>query len=223
MKVSENGWYFEDRREAGKALGQALLTLKGSDVTILGLPRGGVPVAYEVAKILEAPLDVIISRKLGAPENEELAIGAVSENGKRILDDQAAFLLGISEEEVNRITAKEMEELSRRADLYRESEDLLPLEGKRVILVDDGIATGQTMLAAIQAIRDLNPREIYVAAPVCAEETERKIKSEVDGLICLSSPLDFVAVAVWYRDFPQTSDAEVLRLLRDARQRTNLL
>ncbi len=184
---------------------------------VLGLPRGGVPVAFEVARALGAPLEVLVARKLGAPGNPEYALGAIAEGGAVVLEDEAVAESGAGEAELARLVEQETAELARRVRAYRGDRPLPPLAGRTAILVDDGIATGRTALAAVRALRRLGPRRLVLAAPVAAAETAAKLRGEVDELVCLAEPELFFAVGSWYERFGQTSDDEVRELLERAR------
>jgi predicted phosphoribosyltransferase len=205
---------FEDRRDAGIRLAQELLPYQGEDTLVLALPRGGVIVAFEVAEALGAPLDVMVARKLGAPGQPELGIGAVAPGGVLIYDEFLVRYLGLGSDELKRLAHAETLEMERRLKRYRGDRPLPAIEGRTVILVDDGLATGVTARAAIQAVRKQGARRLVLAVPVCAPETASKIQSEVDDLVCLSAPSDFRAVGLWYRRFDQTSDEEVIECLR---------
>jgi predicted phosphoribosyltransferase len=207
---------YRDRREAGRVLAELLEKYAGrDDVVVLALPRGGVPVAYEVARALGAPLDVFTVRKLGVPGNPELAMGAIASGGVVVLDQRLVQLLGIDRSQLQQTVAAEMRELERREAAYRGNRDPPDLTGKTVILVDDGLATGSTMRAAALAIRELNPARIVVAVPVAAEETCDAFRDVVDEIICGVTPKPFHAVGLWYDDFSQTSDDEVRDLLSE--------
>ncbi len=182
---------------------------------VLALPRGGVPVGFELARILDLPLDVFIVRKLGVPRYEELAMGAIASGGARVINDEVVHRLKISEEEIDATAAREQLELERREREYRGDLPPLNVEGKNVILVDDGLATGSTMRAAIAALRQKNAREIIVAVPVGAPDSCARIRDEADRVICAIQPEDFQAVGAWYDDFSQTTDAEVCELLSE--------
>ncbi len=209
---------FRDRAEAGRVLAQRLMDLKGDpDVIVLGVPRGGVVVAAEIARALDAPLDVYITRKLGAPGNPELAIGAIAEDGTRVVDPETIRLLGVSEAYLSQEQARQQEEIRRRAALYRGDQPPLPLEGKRVILVDDGVATGRTLEAAIRALRQRPIKELILAVPVGPPSTIRRLEPLVDRLEVVATPEPFWAVGMFYEDFRQTSDEEVKRLLAQFR------
>lgn len=211
---------YEDRRDAGRQLARALNDYAARPgVIVLALPRGGVPVAFEVASALDLPLDVFIVRKLGMPGHEEFGIGAIASGGVRVIDQAVVRSYGIDEATLDRIAGAEREELERRERLYRDDRPFPDLRGRAVILVDDGLATGSTMRAAIAAIRAEQPRELVVAVPVGARETCEALSHEVDLMICLWTPEPFYAVGLWYRDFEQTTDAEVHDLLERAATR----
>jgi predicted phosphoribosyltransferase len=214
---------FLDRRDAGRQLG-AKLAEYASDpsVLVLGLPRGGVPVAYEVAAALQAPLDALVVRKLGVPGHRELAMGAIASGGLLVLNSDAIKALGISADAVESVAASELLELERQQKTYRGSAALPELSGRTVIVVDDGLATGSTMRAAVGALRQSNPARIVVAVPVAAAETVRRLQDEADSVVCLTAPPDFQAVSMWYGDFSQTSDQEVRRLLESSRNGASL-
>jgi predicted phosphoribosyltransferase len=184
---------------------------------VLALPRGGVPVGFEIAKRLNAPLDVVVVRKIGAPGHPELALGAIATGGVMVLDRERAISMGYSEEQLNSVIEKETVELHRREQQFRGTAPALELEGKTVILVDDGLATGSTMRAAAEAMALLGPTRVVVAVPVAARETCEEFHALVDEVICLLTPEPFYAVGVWYKDFEQTSDDEVRELLAAAR------
>jgi len=186
------------------------------DVVVLALPRGGVPVGYEVAKALNAPLDVFVVRKLGVPGQEELAMGAIASGGVRVVNERLVQALGIPDEVVDAIAAEEERELQRREREYREGRSPVDVTGRSVILVDDGLATGSSMRVAAQALKAKNPTRIIVAVPVASPQTCEQFQSEVDQVICAVTPEPFWAVGQWYRDFSQTSDQEVRDLLRRA-------
>jgi predicted phosphoribosyltransferase len=211
---------FRDRREAGRLLAAKLTAYANRpDVIVLALPRGGVPVGYEVARALGAPLDVFVVRKLGVPGYEELAMGAVATGGVRVLNDQVVSRLGIPEHVIDAVAAREQQELARRERLYRGGRPPLDVRNRTVILVDDGLATGATMHAAIAALRQLHPARIVVAVPTASAETCEEMRAEADDVICAVTPEPFQAVGRWYQDFSQTMDEEVQDLLkrRDAR------
>jgi erythromycin esterase-like protein/adenine/guanine phosphoribosyltransferase-like PRPP-binding protein len=210
---------FRNRREAGRLLAEKLTAYANrSDVIVLALPRGGVPVAYEVARALNAPLDVFLVRKLGVPGYEELAMGAVATGGVRVLNDQIVGGLRIPEYVIDGVAAQEQQELARRERLYRGGRPPPDVRGRTVILVDDGLATGATMLAAVRALRQQQPARIVVAVPTAAPETCRELGKEVDDVVCAMTPEPFDAVGRWYEDFTQTSDEEVRELLGGGEQ-----
>jgi len=205
---------FQDRHDAGRALAVQLSKyVDRSDVIVLALPRGGVPVGYEVAQALKTPLDVFLVRKLGVPGHEELAFGAIASGGARVLNDRVIRGLGLSQTAIDEVTAEEIRELSRRERAYRDDQPLPSIRGKIVILVDDGLATGSTMRAAVLALRGLEPERIVVAVPVGAPETCSDLASEADEVVCAAQPERFQAVGQWYSDFSQTTDEEVRILL----------
>ena len=208
---------FRDRRDAGRRLAERVVALSGTDAIVLGLARGGVPVAYEVARELAAELDVLVVRKLGVPGREELAMGAIASGGVRILDDELVRQLGVSEVDLESVAATEGEELQRRQQRYRGTRPPATLERRSVILVDDGLATGSTMRAAVQSVRLQEPRRIVVAVPVAAPEICEAFAGLVDEIVCTVTPSPLVAVGLWYEDFSATSDDEVRELLAVAR------
>src|SRR2546428_1780968 len=204
---------FRDRSEAGRALAAELRRYAGrDDVLVFALPRGGVPVAHEVARALEAPLDVFLVRKLGVPGHEEYAMGAIDEGGAMVLSEDVIRELHIPQRAVEATVQKERAELERRARLYR-SGPPPQVRGRTVILVDDGLATGSSMRAAVAALRSLDPARIVVAVPVAARETCETLRQEADEVVCARTPEPFYAVGLWYEDFEQTSDEEVGELL----------
>lgn len=207
---------FQDRADAGRQLAARLAAYAGSDTRVLALPRGGVPVGYEVAWLLHAPLDVFVVRKLGAPGREELAIGAIASGGVRVLNEDTIALLGVPDDVVEMITRGEIRELQRREDAYRGAIRAHDVRDRIVILVDDGLATGASMHAAILALRERGPREIVVAVPVAPADTSAALERLVDELVVLAMPHPFRGVGAWYADFSQISDDQVQDLLRDA-------
>jgi putative phosphoribosyl transferase len=214
---------FLDRRDAGRMLAKQLEALAGrDDVLVLGLPRGGVPVAFEVATALRAPLDVFVVRKLGVPGQEELAMGALASGGLRVLNQDVVRTLDISPETVDAVASREAEELTRRERLYRGDRPAPELAGKTVILIDDGLATGSTMRAAAAALRQRGPARVIVAVPVAARQTCEQLRREVDEVVCAATPSPFLAVGQWYAEFGQTSDEEVRELLRRAQAASRL-
>ncbi len=211
------GARFRDRREAGRRLAEALSGYAGRPgLLVLALPRGGVPVGYEVARALKAPLDVMLVRKLGVPGHEELAMGAIASGGVRVLSKDVVSTLGIPEREIAVVAAAEEEELERRERAYRDARPPLDVRGKTVILVDDGLATGSTMRAAAAALRAQGVEHLVVAVPVAPPETCEALRAEVDEVVCAREPEPFLAVGTWYEDFSQTTDDEVRELLSGA-------
>ena len=209
---------FQDRREAGARLAEALRAYaQRDDVVVLALPRGGVPVGFEVARTLGAALDVFVVRKLGAPGREELAMGAIATGGVRVLNRDVIDVLQVDRDTLERTIAREQIELQRREQLYRGDREPLQVAGRVVILVDDGLATGSTMRAAVAAVRALQPARVVVAVPTGSAEACSMLKTEADRVVCLSQPDPFHAVGLWYADFRQTKDAEVHELLAEAR------
>jgi putative phosphoribosyl transferase len=209
---------FRDRREAGDRLAERLRAYANrTDAIVLALPRGGVPVAYEVAEQLRVPLDVFVVRKLGVPGQEELAMGALASGGVRVLDDELIRMAGVSVTDIERATAMATEELSRQEGRYRGARRFPDIRDKTVILVDDGLATGSTMRAAVQALRAQRPTAIVVAVPVGAPETCEALRAVADDVVCVETPEPFRAVGLWYEDFAQTTDDEVHALLDRAR------
>jgi predicted phosphoribosyltransferase len=207
---------FRDRTEAGRVLADRLTRYAGrTDVIVLALPRGGVPVAFEVARALRAPLEVFLVRKLGVPGHEELAMGAVASGGVRVLNDQVVRLLGISRSQIDAVAAAELEELARRERLYQGERPHPDVRGSIVILVDDGLATGSTMLAAVKALRTQQPARLVVAVPIASADTCELLREEADDVVCAFTPEPFYAVGLWYEDFSQTSDEEVRALLAE--------
>jgi putative phosphoribosyl transferase len=218
-ETMEPAMVFPDRAEAGRVLAKRLKAYKNQrNVLVLGIPRGGVPVAFEVAAELHAPLDVFIVRKLGVPGREELAFGAIASGGIRFLDTEIVEAVGISESEMERITATEKQELERRERAYRGGRVPLAVEGQTVIVVDDGIATGSSMQAAITALRQLKPSRLVVAIPVAPISTCRRLRPEVDDLVCVHLPTSFYAIGEFYEDFSQVSDQRVTELLHKVTQ-----
>ena len=212
---------FQDRFEAGRVLGSRLSQFAHrNDVIVLGLPRGGIPVAFEVARALNAPLDVFVVRKLGVPGFEELAAGAIASGGVRVLNEDVVRALPNADQLIESVTEKETVELERREQTYRDGRPAPELRDRVVILVDDGLATGATMRAAVAALRQRGVAKIVVAAPVGAPDTCRELEQEADETICAITPEFFQAVGQYYEDFSQTSDEEVRELLSRAAQRT---
>ncbi|HEY4133148.1 MAG TPA: phosphoribosyltransferase [Gemmatimonadaceae bacterium] len=211
---------FQDRRDAGRRLAAELHTYeRRPDVIVLALPRGGVPVGFEVAEALHVPLDVFVVRKLGLPSDEELAIGALASGGTRVLDDDLIRIADVSDADIQRVTAMAAEELERRERQYRGDRAFPDLSGKTVILVDDGLATGSTMRAAVAAVRKQHPKSVVVAIPVAAPDVCDAFRDIANTIVCAETPEPFRAVGVWYDDFSQTSDEEVRELLEQASAR----
>ena len=205
---------FRDRAEAGRVLAEKLEAYANrSDVVVLALPRGGVPVAFEVARKLNAPLDVFLVRKLGVPGHAELAMGAIASGGVRVLNEDVVDYLRIPDEVIDAVAAEEQRELDRRERAYRGYAGAPDVRGRTVILVDDGLATGSSMRAAVIALREQQPARIIVAVPVAARATCDEFRSQVDEIVCAVTPEPFRAVGLWYEDFSQTSDEEVRNLL----------
>jgi predicted phosphoribosyltransferase len=212
------GRIFADRKSAGRALAQALSRFRDvAGVVVLALPRGGVPVAYEVADFLGAPLDVFIVRKLGVPGQPEYAMGAIASGGGRVVNDEVVDALRIDPAAIEAVAQKESREILRREQAYRGNRPPIEVSGKTVIVVDDGMATGSTMLAGVRAMRQLNPARIVLAVPHAPPDTCVTLSREVDELVCLEMPEPYVAVGRWYEEFPQLEDAEVTELLERAR------
>ncbi|VTU17383.1 phosphoribosyltransferase [Variovorax sp. RA8] len=205
---------FRDRHDAGRTLASALGAWRGQpEVVVLALPRGGVPVAWEVARALQAPLDVLVVRKLGLPGHEELAMGAIAPGGVRVMSD-VPRMWPVSDAELEQVIEREQAELARRERLYRGERAPLALAGRVVLLVDDGLATGATMHAAVLAVRAMQARRIVVAVPVGSREAVQLLNTVADEVVCVHAPEPFRAVGIWYEDFGQTSDEEVRRLLQ---------
>jgi len=207
---------YRDRRHAGVELARHLADVKGQDVVVLALPRGGVPVAFEVARALDAPLDVFVVRKLGLPGHPEFAMGALASGGVRVLNDEVVRLYRIPEQAVDAIAKDERIELERRERAYRSQRPALDVRGRTVVLIDDGLATGSTMKAAVEAVRALSPARIIVAVPVGSPDTCREFAGIADEIVCARRPEHFAAVGQWYDDFRQTTDEEVRELLQTA-------
>lgn len=214
---------FIDRREAGKELAARLRAYQGrKDVVVLALPRGGVPVAFEVAEALDAPLDIFVVRKLGMPGHEEFAIGAIASGGVRVLNEEAIRWHGIPAVQIETIAREELAELQRREREYRQGRPLTDLQGRTVILVDDGLATGSSMRAAVQAVRVHEPASVVVAVPVGARDTCEEFAGITDETVCARTPEPFSSVGLWYRDFSQTTDEEVRALLQEHARRIRI-
>lgn len=208
---------FRDRADAGRRLAASLARYAGrDDVVVLALPRGGVPVAFEVARALGAPLDVFLVRKLGVPGHEELAMGAIASGGTRVLNEEIVQTLGIPDRVIEVVAAREQQELARRERAYRGHRPAVDVQGRTVILIDDGLATGASMRAAAAALRRAGPQRLVVAVPLAAAETCEALRDEVDEVVCAWTPEPFHAVGFWYDDFSQTPDEEVRELLARA-------
>lgn len=208
---------FRDRALAGRALAERLAAYAGrADVVVLGLPRGGVPVAFEVSQALRAPLDVFVVRKLGVPEQKELAMGAIASGGVCVLNEEVVRALELGEKEIEDVAAQERVELKRRERAYRDERPPLAVRGRTVLLVDDGLATGSTMRAALAALRRLEPARVVVAVPVGAADTCAELRAEADEVVCLMTPDPLYAVGFWYENFTPTTDEEVRALLARA-------
>ncbi|MBE9109112.1 phosphoribosyltransferase [Nodosilinea sp. LEGE 07298] len=214
LDATDHAIPFHDRADAGRRLAERLQRYANrADVLVLGLPRGGVPVAYEVAKALNARLDVCLVRKLGVPTHEELALGAIASGGVRVLNDDVVNGLEISAQMIDAIAAKELQELQRRDRAYRGDRPQPKIRDRTVILVDDGIATGATMRAAVSVIKPQQPARLIVAAPVAAPPICEELSREVDEVVCVAMPEALRAIGFWYEDFSQTSDEDVRQLL----------
>lgn len=210
--------YFRDRADAGQQLARRLEAYANRpDVLVLALPRGGVPVGFEVAQALNVPLDVFLVRKLGVPDQPELAMGAVATGGVRVLNEDVVHALRIPPQVIDAVAAEELRELERRERVYREGRPAPDVRGRTVILVDDGLATGSTMRAAVAALRRQDPARIVVAVPTAAPSVCQEFRALVDDVVCLITPEPFYAVGLWYRDFSQTTDEEVRDLLARAK------
>ena len=208
---------FADRTEAGQRLARALHAYAGrADLLVLALPRGGVPVAYEVARALGAPLDLLLVRKLGVPGHEELAMGAIASGGIRVLNREVIAATGVGESQIEAAAAREQRELERRAGAYRGERPPPTIAGRCVILIDDGLATGATMRAALAALRPQHPAALVVAVPVAPPETLARLRAEANDVVCLEAPEAFYAIGAWYRDFGQLHDDQVRALLARA-------
>jgi putative phosphoribosyl transferase len=206
---------YEDRRHAGRVLAQHLQHLKGPHTVVLALPRGGVPIGHEIARVLDAPLDVFLVRKLGLPGHRELAMGAIASGGVRVLNEPVVALYRLPSSVIDTVAREEQIELERRERTYREGRTPVALRDRIVLLIDDGLATGSTMKAAVEAVRKHRPARIVVAVPVGSPDTCREFSDVADEIVCARAPESFSAVGQWYRDFSQTSDEEVRQLLRE--------
>lgn len=213
---------FSDRQDAGRKLAKALVVTASEQPVVVGLPRGGVAVAFQVAIHLQAPLEVLVARKIGAPGHEEFAIGAVAPGGVVMLDDAAIANLSVERAWLDQAVAGARAEMERREALYREGAAPVEMRGRTVIVVDDGLATGFTAAAALASLRKHGPERLVFAAPVCAPSSGRRLDELADECVCVKTPLHFRAVGEWYDDFGQTSDEEVIALLREARERVRV-
>ncbi|PKW17001.1 phosphoribosyltransferase [Saccharopolyspora spinosa] len=209
---------FQNRRDAGRRLAQQLRHFRGADVVVLGLPRGGVPVAFEVAQALRAPLDVIVVRKLGVPTHPELGMGAIGEGDVRIINDEVLWKTGVSARELDEVERRERVELDRRARLFRVDRRRVDVTGRTAIVVDDGIATGSTAHVACRVAREQGAARVVLAVPVAPPQALERLEEVTDEQVCLETPGWFMAIGQWYRDFTQTPDAEVVELLHHAGQ-----
>ena len=207
---------YKDRADAGRRLAERLTDLELHNPVVLALPRGGLPVAAPVAAALDAPLDVFVARKVGAPGHEEFGIGAIAEGSDEVVSSAAAARVGVSPEQMDSLARTEQEELERRVRLYRGDRELPAFGDRDVVLVDDGLATGVTAEAALRSLRRMGARSLILAIPVCAPDTAERMTSIADTVLCLQCPPDFAAVGYWYEHFDQTSDDEVIALLEDA-------
>lgn len=207
---------FEDRRHAGRELALLLTGLRAQHPVVMALPRGGVPVAVEIARALEAPMELMAIRKLGAPENPEFAIGALAEDGSAVLDAHTAERLRLTQAQLDAVVRREVRELGRRVERYRDGWEPVDVSGRTVIVVDDGCATGLSDLAAVRALRKRGAARIVVAAPVASDHAVRVLGAEADEVVCVSVPPNFLGVGAWYRDFAPVSDEEVLALMAQA-------
>ena len=214
----KSGGSFRDREDAGRRLAERLVRYRGKNPVVLALPRGGVPVGYEISQALHAPLDVFLSRKLGAPGREEFGIGAVAQGGVCVLNKRAVEALEIPREYIERVAKEETEEIERRLLILRGDRPEPEVEGRTAILVDDGLATGVTARAAVEALRQQNPGRLVLAVPVCAARSVKLLRPEVDELVCLEAPSNLMAISLWYQDFYQVGDEQVVELLERARR-----
>jgi predicted phosphoribosyltransferase len=213
--LSRSGRTFADRREAGLALAAALEEYRGKNAVVLGIPRGGVVVAAELARALGAELDIVLARKLGTPGHSELAMGSVAEDGKVFLNDEIVRDMGISKEDIEREKVHQMSEINRRCELFRAARPQVDLTGRIAIVTDDGIATGATFQAALWAVREEHPQKLIAALPVGPEDNIARLAADVDEMLCLRSPLMFMAVGQFFRDFEPVEDEEVLKILEE--------
>ena len=214
----ESGGSFRDREDDGRKLAERMAGYRGESPIVLALPRGGVPVGYEMDNALEAPLDIFITRKLGAPGREEFGIGAVAQGGVRVLNERAVEALKIPEEYIERVAKEETEEIERRLLILRGDRPEPEVEGRTAVLVDDGLATGVTARAAVEALRRRNPGRLVLAVPVCAAQSVELLRPEVDEMVCLEAPSNLMAISLWYQNFYQVEDEQVVELLERARR-----
>lgn len=213
--LSHSDELFRDRREAGQLLAKELIDLKGQDAVVLGIPRGGVVIGRELARGLDAELDIVLSRKLRTPGQPELAMGSVSEDGRVFLNDMVVVSFGITQAEIEREKADQMTEMARRNTLFRNARPRVPLAGRIVIVTDDGVATGATTQAAFWSVRQEKPQKLIAAIPVGSGETIRRLAEDVDEMVCLQTPPYFAAVGQFYERFEQVTDEEVLEILKE--------
>lgn len=217
--VSRSGERFRDRREAGQMVSRELLELRGRKAVVLGIPRGGIVVAREIAQALEADLDIVLARKLRSPGYEELAMGSVAEGGQIFLNEEVAQELGATQDYIEQEKERQLAEISRRAEMIRKVRPKVPLGGRTVVVTDDGVATGATLQAALWAVRQEKPEKLIAAMPVGSEETVRRLAGDVDLMLCLRAPPFFVAVGQFYARFDPTEDEDVLKILKEANPR----
>jgi putative phosphoribosyl transferase len=214
IRMKTDYFQFSNRTAAGQQLAESLLLyVDRPDVLVLGLPRGGLPVAYEVARVLHAPLDICLVRKLGVLGQSEVAMGAIASGGVRVLNDDVITKLQISQQDIEKVAVREFKELQRRDRVYRRDRPPLDIADRTVILVDDGMATGSSMRSAIAALKPQHPAVLIVAIPVASQQACNILKTEVDEVVCLMTPKPFHSLSLWYKDFPQTTDKEVCELL----------
>lgn len=209
---------FQNRQEAGKKLASELFKYRNENVFVLAIPKGGVPIGFEIAEVLQAPLDVLIVRKIVLSADKDFGIGAIAEGGVRVLDRTTVEVLGIDEEELKDTLQLEEKELEKQVEVYRDSAALPDLTGKTVILADDGMATGMVARAAIEAVKKLNPQKIVLATPVCVLDTAESLRWLIDDIVCLAMPAEFMAVGLWYDNFTQMPDEEMIKLLEKKRR-----
>jgi len=213
--ISRSSGPFENRIQAGRLLAEQMIGLRASNPVVLGIPRGGVVTAHELARMLEGDLDVVLSRKLGAPGQSELAMGSMAEDGTVFLNEDVVRSLGVSPREIEQEKSRQQAEMRRRSQLIRSVHPRVPLQGRVVVVTDVGVATGATMQAALWVARQENPKRLIAATPVASEEALNRLAADADEVICLHLPAYFYAVGQWYRDFPQVEDVEVLRVLEE--------